>query len=124
MASTRNRNTRGDYLQEELSNKKKYLYHTYEHSQYGKPDSFLDIYKMPNSTLSTRAVAKESLSSNAVDIESFLRGISATNLVTPQPKLTAQLKEHGSVKMFDSVPMVLPNQIKNDQGQRPLLWGI
>tara|TARA_Y100000768_G_C23651604_1_gene528853 strand:+ start:59 stop:427 length:369 start_codon:yes stop_codon:yes gene_type:complete len=121
MASTRNKNTKGDYLQEQESNRQNFLYRTYEHSQYGKPCNFLDVYKLPNNTSSTRAIAQESLSYNPIEIESYLKGISATNLEISQSKLNPRLKEFSSIKMHDNVSLLLPNQIKTDQKQRPLL---
>ena len=93
MASTRNRNTKEDYFQEGISNEKSFLYKTYQHSQYGKPDNFLDVYNLPNSTQATRSVGLESLSYNPIDIDSFLKGISATNLEIPKPQTNVQLKD-------------------------------
>ncbi len=122
MASTRNKNTRGDYLEEDKCNRKNLEYRTYEHSQYGKPKSFLDVYKLPNTTLSTRPIAQESMSHNHVDIESYLRGISATDLEREHPKFIAELKEFKSIKLFDTVPLIMPKQTTNDQGYRPLIW--
>jgi len=121
MASTRNRNTKEDYFQEGISNEKSLNYTTYQHSQYGKPDNFLDVYKLPNSTQATRSVGLETLSYNPIDIDSFLKGISATNLEIPKPDTKPHLKEYSSVKFYDTVPLVLPNQVKTDQKQRPLL---
>lgn len=122
MASTRNKNCEADYLQEQRCNNENYLYRTYEHSQYGKPDCFLNKFKLPDNTLATRAVSNDCLSYNPVEIESFLKGISATNLTEPKKKINAQLKQYESVKMYDRVPLLLPKQITTDQGQRPLLW--
>tara|TARA_B100000131_G_C17907525_1_gene528997 strand:+ start:210 stop:578 length:369 start_codon:yes stop_codon:yes gene_type:complete len=121
MASTRNRNMKSDYLQEGISNQKNFSYRTYQHSQYGKPDNFLDVYKLPNSTQATRSVGLENLSYNPIDIDSYLKGISATNLEKPQPKTTAHLKEYSSIKFYDRVPLLFPNEVKTDQKQRPLL---
>ena len=121
MASTRNRNTKEDYLQERISSTKNFSYTTYQHSQYGKPDSFLNVYNLPESTQSTRAVGLETLSHNPIDIDSFLKGISSTNLENPKPKTSVNLKEHSSIKFYDRVPFMLPQEIKTDQKQRPLL---
>lgn len=121
MASTRNRNTKSDYLQEGISNQKNFSYTTYQHSQYGKPNSFLDVYKLPESTQATRPVGLENLSHNGIDIDSYLKGISATNLETPKPKTTAQLKDYSSVKFYERVPIFMPYEIKSDKKQRPLL---
>tara|TARA_Y100000389_G_scaffold35380_1_gene30061 strand:+ start:491 stop:859 length:369 start_codon:yes stop_codon:yes gene_type:complete len=121
MASTRNRNTKGDYLQEGISNQKNFSYTTYQHSQYGKPDNFLDVYKLPNSTQATRSVGLENLSHNPIDIDSYLKGISATNLEKPTPKRAAHLKEYSSIDFYNRVPLLLPDEVKTDQKQRPLL---
>lgn len=120
MTSTRNVNTRGNYRQEQQFNKT-YLDHTsYIYAQ--KPYTFLDVYKIPNSTLPTRIINPHNLSQNPIDIESDLRGINSTNLVSKSFTTTPQIKRIDTFDFYKRVPMVKSNMISSDQNQRPLLW--
>jgi len=64
------------------------------------------------------------LAQNPQDIESFLFGIGANNLVTPAATpFEAQVQEHPSLTILDRrVPLVMPDDlvVPNDQRQYPM----
>lgn len=59
------------------------------------------------------------MSNNAPDIESFLFGINSTNMVTPQPCLTPELKRLESANIFNKDPVYIPKPLIVENGQRP-----
>jgi hypothetical protein len=59
------------------------------------------------------------MSKNAPDIESFLFGINSTNLVTPQPCLTPEIKQLQSANVFDKGPVYIPEPLVVEKKQRP-----
>ena len=120
MASTRNINTRGNYNLEQNSNQSSYVYTSYEHSQTGKPHSFLGGYRLPDSTQPTRIVNPHNLSNNPIDIESTLRGIRSSDLTNTPFKANPQLKSMNTFKFYTRPTMFLPDLVVNDQHQRPL----
>lgn len=120
MTSTRNNNTKACYNLEVKSNHLDLNYRMFKNSQHGKPHSFLDVYKLPDSTQPTRIVNPHNLSNNPIDIESCLRGINSTNLVSDSFKCSPQLKRMDNCKFYERVPLILPNQITHDLQQRPL----
>jgi len=114
MASTRNRNTKGDYLLEQRVNNLANTYLTY--SQYGEafnptlPEVGLVPSKMSNSMFSE----------NAVDIESDLFGINSTNLVTEAKKCVPSWKTPIPTKAyFDRIQMIMPTPLVVFKNQRP-----
>ena len=54
MASTRNINSRGVYLQQLQASENNFNYRTYENSQCGISSSCLNTFKIPESTQPTR----------------------------------------------------------------------
>ena len=114
MASTRNRNTPGDYRleQQNKSHYKSMLIH--EHS---RPVSEAN----PTHMMNYGSMSRDSLSSNAVDIESDMFGIGSTNLVDGYTAPIPELKNVGSVDFSERNGVVLertPDYLKH---QRPLM---
>ena len=120
MSSTRNVNTRGNYKLEQNLNHSFFDNTSYLYAQ--KPYTFLDVYKISNSTQPTRIVNPHNLSNNPVDIESMLRGIKSTNLAGQSFKTSPDLKRVDTFDFYKRVPMIKSNMIITDQKQRPLLW--
>ena len=115
MASTRNRNTPINYKQEIRQYEMSKQYTLYENSQYGCAyDS-----QLPGNGLNPGQVPWNQLSSNAADIESFLFGINATNLVDPRAPLTPELKHLRTANVFEKQPVYMPVPLVVPKNQRP-----
>jgi len=113
MASTRNRNTPGDYKLEQWSNTHKLNYNTY--IPFGKPSEIM----FPGDGLLTGKVGPMGLAHNSCDIESMLRGIGSTNLVTPNPTIVPEIKPLNSLSIIGRLPVVIPDPLVIEPNQRP-----
>ena len=113
MASTRNKNTQGDYNLEQSYHLHTHNYNTYE--CYGTP---LQPQFAGDGLLGGKIYSKN-LSSNYCDIESDLRGIGSTNLVNPQTPVTPDLYKLKSLSIIDKTPVILPNDLYVEPYQRP-----
>jgi hypothetical protein len=58
-------------------------------------------------------------SSNAIDIESELRGIGTTNLVNNYEKVVPEYKSLNFKPYFRYVPLIMPKPLVIENGQRP-----
>jgi len=115
MASTRNRNTPGDYRLEKGAYQKSCDYNTYE--TYGVPGA--SYY--PGLGIAGAKMARTELANNSCDIESNLFGIGANNLESPQPNVVPNMKQQKSLNFADRVPFFMPKQLEVDTSiQRPL----
>jgi|UniRef100_A0A6C0LPJ5 hypothetical protein len=112
MASTRNKNTPGDYTAELRSIEQHINYNTY-HS-YGVPQSTY----LPGDGLLQGRVAPDQLSHNSSDIESFLWGIGSTNLVNPLPPTNPEIKQLKSLAVMDKIPVIVPGDLQVQPNQR------
>jgi hypothetical protein len=115
MASTRNRNTRGDYALEEQKHKLGKNYNNYLYAAQGCafqpsiPTIGINPSRMPRHTLST----------NPIDIENMLFGINSTNLVNPQKPIKPELKRIPTSVFFDRLPVHMPKPLIVENNQRP-----
>jgi hypothetical protein len=116
MASTRNKNTQGNYAAERWAIDQEVLYRNYEHAGNGRP---IESMFAGDGILMGRMVPTE-LATNSVDIESFLYGVGSTNLVTPLPPIYASLKTPRSLSIIDHVPLIMPDNLVIEHMQRPL----
>lgn len=115
MASTRNRNTPGNYCLEERDYKLFENYTLYPNSQYGAAYNT----KLAGNGLLAGQIPGNKLSYNAPDIESFLFGINSTNLVNPAPCLVPKLATIDSVNIYNKEPTIMPIPLVIDKNQRP-----
>jgi hypothetical protein len=115
MASTRNKNTFGDYRLEQNINKTTAGYSTYV--SYGQP---LQTHFPGNGLLAGRIVS-ENLSRNACDIESQLFGIGSTNLEIPRMPYVPEIKSLQSLNIIDKLPVMVPEPLAVEKNQRPYL---
>ena len=115
MASTRNRNTPGNYNLEQKEFKQSENYTLYENSQYGAAFNT----RLPGNGLNPAQIPWNQLSNNAADIESFLFGINSTNLVKPAPPLVAEFKKLDSANIFQKEPTLMPEPLVIEKNQRP-----
>ena len=115
MASTRNKNTKGDYVLEQRVNDLANMYSTYTHSQYGTAynQTFPELGFAPSKMSNTI------FSENAVDIESGLFGINSTNLVKETPHCVPNWKSPLPTKSyFDRIPIIMPTPLVIIKNQR------
>ena len=102
MASTRNKNTPGNYALEQEAYSKQYSENMFLHSSRGKPlqPSF------PGDGLLIGKMHGRDLASNSCDIESFLWGIGSTNLVQPLPKVEPLIHSLPSLNVISRLPVI------------------
>jgi hypothetical protein len=115
MASTRNKNTPGNYCLDQGQYKESAQYTTYKNSAYGQAYDT----KLPGNGLNPGQIPWNTMSNNAPDIESFLFGINSTNLVNPAPCFVPELKYLGSANVFDKEPIYIPEPLVIEKNQRP-----
>jgi hypothetical protein len=115
MASTRNNNTPENYKLQQRSYCLAYDYTDYAHSQYGAPFSVA----IPCLGITPSHMSRDTLSNNAVDIESFLRGTGSTNLVNPMAPVKPDLKTVDGVSFFERLPLYVPQPLVVEKDQRP-----
>jgi len=116
MASTRNKNTPGNYCLEQREYKGLEKYALYPNSQYGSAYTT----NLPGNGLLPAQIPWNKLSHNGPDTESFLFGINSTNLVNSSslcfiPEIT-QLK---SINIYDKTHILLPEPLVIQKYQRP-----
>jgi len=115
MASTRNRNTPGNYCLEQKQYNQFENYTLYPNSQYGSAYNT----RLPGNGLLAGQVPWNKLSYNAADTESFLFGINSTNLVNPAPCFTPEIAQLGTVNIFDKGATFIPEPLVIEKNQRP-----
>jgi hypothetical protein len=115
MASTRNRNTPGNYCLEQREYRQSENYTLYPNSQYG---AAYDT-KLAGVGLNPAQIPGNQLSVNTADIESFLFGINSTNLVNPAPCFQPELKKLKSANIFNKEPTIMPIPLVIEGNQRP-----
>jgi len=115
MASTRNRNTPGDYCIQQRDNSLVNDYKLYQYSQNGKAYSTA----IPCVGYMPSHMPREAFSYNSVDIESNLLGINSTNLVYHQDTLVPDFKELNFKSFFDRQKVIMPIPLVIDHNNRP-----
>jgi hypothetical protein len=114
MSSTRTRNTPGNYDLEQWSYDRNVTWRTAEYR--GPPPQT----NLPGNGLLAGNVSRTQLSVNSCDIESMLRGIGSTNLVSPQEPVVAQIKDLPSLNVCTKIPLLIPGDLYIQPNQRPL----
>lgn len=115
MASTRNKNTAGNYCLEQREYKNSEQYVLYPNSQYGAAYNT----RLAGNGLNPAQIPWNKLSYNAPDIESFLFGINSTNLVNPAPCLVPELAKLDSINIYENSPIFIPEPLVIEKNQRP-----
>ena len=115
MASTRNKNTLGDYKLEQRNNTEIREYNTYENSAYGAAQQT----NFAGDGLLMGRIAAVQLSNNSCDIESQLFGIGSTNLVIPKEFVEPSIKSLQSLTIIDRLPVLVPEPLVVEKNQRP-----
>ena len=116
MASTRNKNSVGDYQYEQNALLKQNEYYTYAHGFQGMANQT----NLAGDGLIHGRIASSQLSHNSCDIESFLFGIGSVNLVNPKPTPVPELKFLPSLSIIDKPTLLLPKPLVIEPNQRIL----
>jgi hypothetical protein len=116
MASTRNKNTFGNYGLQQRSNIYSEDWLLYK---YGANGIAYDT-RLPGNGLNPGQMPWNTLSHNAVDIETFLFGINSTNLVKPAPPLTPELKCLKNANLYKKDAIIMPTPQAIPKHQRPM----
>lgn len=116
MASTRNKNTKGDYNLEQNINTSINDWNTYEFSSRGSAYN----QAMPSVGYIPSKMCTCFFSKNGIDIESQLYGIGSSNLVNEKQPVKPQLKEIKTVDFFDRQKLLMPKPLVIENNQRPL----
>ena len=117
MASTRNRNDRGNYQSEERGREEQRLYSMFRNQ--GNGQAFNNHFA--GDGLLGGQMGPLALSRNFADIDSYLKGTGSTNLVSPQPEIRPQLKQLDSLSVINRIPVLIPEPLRHIKDQRPLL---
>jgi hypothetical protein len=115
MASTRNRNTPGNYCLEQREYQQSNTYTLYPNSQYGAAYNT----RLPGNGLLPAQIPWNKLSYNAADTESFLFGINSTNLVNPAPCFVPEIASLNSANIYEKGPVYIPEHLVIEKNQRP-----
>ena len=107
MASTRNKNTPGNYYLEQQKYQESKQYNLYKNYQYGEAWNT----NLCGNGLLAGQIPRDKLSTNPVQIESFLFGINPTNLVNPQEPTTANLIQLQPIDIYTKPNTIMPNPL-------------
>jgi len=116
MASTRNKNTSGNYKLEQLSLEQSRIHQSYIY----QPNGQAITTHFAGNGLVGSWLPRTQLSNNSVDVESFLRGTGATNLVRPKADVQPELIPIASLSIADRIPLIIPKPLYIEPNQRPL----
>lgn len=116
MASTRNKNTPGDYALEKKAYELQFKERTFLHGPAGQAITT----NHPGNGLLTGRIAAHNLSNNYCDIESSLFGIGSTNLENPLPIVKPDIRNLQSLNVIDKLPLYHPSSFKIKPNQRPM----
>ena len=115
MASTRNRNTPGNYCLEQRQYQQSSGYTLYPNSQYGSAYNT----RLAGNGLLPGQIPWNKLSYNAADTESFLFGINSTNLVNPAPCFVPEIVKLDSANIYHKGQVFIPEPLVIEKNQRP-----
>ena len=117
MASTRSRNTPGNYVLEQQINMQQNDYMSFEKSSfYGTvPATYF-----PGQGLVGMKTSGLNLASNSADIESQLFGIGSTNLVEPRAPVAPDVYQLNSLNVAYKAPVIVPEQFIPTPNQRAM----
>jgi len=115
MASTRNKNTQGNYNLEQRSSTLSSSYKLYANSSHGAAYTT----QLAGNGLNPGQIPGNKLSHNTADIESFLFGINSTNLVNPSVNPKPELAKLTSIHIFDKPTTTMPVPLYLEKNQRP-----
>ena len=112
MSSTRNKNSQGDYNLEKKHNSSFSRYFQEKNFSVNKHTSFMSLGSNPS-------FKRDQMSSNAVDVESMLRGIRSTNLEGNSFSVIPDTKTIGHYDLFERNKVYLPKSFHLSLSERP-----
>ena len=115
MASTRNKNTPGNYCLDQRQNVGIESWQLYTNGANGLAYDT----RLPGNGLNPGQLPWNTLSYNPADIESFLFGINSTNLVNPAGPLRPELKTLETANFFEKGAILMPEPLAVEKKQRP-----
>ena len=115
MASTRNKNTPGNYCLDQKQYTDNSAWTLYANGAHGQAYDT----RLAGNGLNPGQLPWTTLSYNPADIESFLFGINSTNLVNPAPCLTPELKCLKMANVFKLPDIIMPVPLTVPKSQRP-----
>jgi hypothetical protein len=115
MASTRNNNTPGNYCLQQQQYSLARDYHNYKYSFTGRAYST----KMPCIGITPSHMPRDTLSTNPVEIETYLFGINSNNLVHPTAPINPKLNTIPEIPFFNRLPIIMPKPLVVENNQRP-----
>jgi hypothetical protein len=118
MASTRNKNTPGNYCMEMKQYNNSEEWNLYKYSSHG----YAYDTKLPGNGFGNIRLPYDSMSYNAIDTESFLYGINSTNLVNPVKEFTPEPKFLETKNLVKRRDIVMPVPLAVSKHERPFLW--
>ena len=116
MASTRNKNTPGNYALEKKQYIRRHQEVMYTHASQGQAHT----RNFAGNGLLMGKMAGRDLASNDTEIESALFGIGSTNLENPLPKVEPMIHNHKSLNVIDRIPVFLPSPHVPETYHRPM----
>lgn len=114
MASTRNKNTKEDYLLEKQKNNNYNSYQDYKYSRHNYDP------KMPGFGFTPTQIPGKDLSHNYVTIESQLWGIGANDLENNRKTQTPDYKNMNERVLIEKQPVLMPDPLVIIKNQRHL----
>ena len=107
MASTKSKNTPGDYQIEQHTYDRYFGLVTTIHGAQGCPTTV----NLPGNGLLTGKMYSRDLAKNDTDIETYLFGIGSTNLVHPQTPIVPDIHSLSSLNIASRIPILLPDPV-------------
>lgn len=116
MASTRDKNSMGNYLLEQRA-----LNKTYENiSDYNGRNGHANISAFPE-LLTPSYMPPDNVCKNFIDVESQLLGINSNNLVNPNVNpVKPEIKNLPLISFFETEKVIMPQELKMEQ-TRPFI---
>jgi hypothetical protein len=118
MASTRNKNTPGNYCLEQNEYTQSEKYTLYKNSSRGEAY----VTKFAGNGLNPCQIPWNKMSTNAPDIESFLFGINSTNLVEKPKCLTPEINNLQFENLYNNQVVFIPEPLIIEKNQRPYYY--
>jgi len=116
MASTRNKNTPGNYALEKNQYIRRHEEIMYPHAPQGQAHT----QNFAGNGLLMGRMGGRVLASNDTDIESALWGVGSTNLENPLPKVEPLINTHKSLNVIDRIPVFMPSPHVPETNHRPM----
>lgn len=117
MASTRNKNTPGNYCMEMKQYENSKEWNLYKYSSHG----YAYNSKLPGNGFGNIRLPYDVMSHNAIETESFLYGIGLTNLVNPINEFTPEPKCLETINLVKKRDIIMPIPHAVSKSQRPFL---